>query len=460
MATAKKSSKKTAKKVYKTAKKAAKKNPKRFAVGLIILIIIGALAVGGYILYKKMFPEYTFALNGNEVVSVGVNGEFSDPGVIAQYGGKDVSDKVTTTYAKGNDKISVDKITTEQEETFYITYAINYEKLCDSLTRTVKVTSVSPLDITFLEVGNKYTGDSTYIKAGDTDILIDAGSRQNSATTIANYVDQYCKDGKLEYVIATHAHQDHIAGFVGSKSDTGILNRYKIGTLIDFANTNATSQIYKDYESLKESKISAGDIEHHYTSKQCWYETDGAKKEYDLAPGIKMSILYQKFYDEKTSDENDYSVCLLISQGSSNYLFTGDLEKDGEQSLVTSNNLPEVELFKGGHHGSYTANTDALLQVVKPKNICICCCAGSDEYTKTPENMFPAQAAIDRMAKWTDKIYVTTVISDDAKGFMSMNGDIIFHSENGSAYTITGSNNSVILKDTDWFKDNRTWPTA
>ena len=45
------------------------------------------------------------------------------------------------------------------------------------------------------------------------------------------YVDKYCTDGVLEYVIATHAHQDHIAGFVGNKDGntrTGILYQYKV----------------------------------------------------------------------------------------------------------------------------------------------------------------------------------------------------------------------------------------
>jgi beta-lactamase superfamily II metal-dependent hydrolase len=74
------------------------------------------------------------------------------------------------------------------------------------------------LSIHFLELGNKYTGDCTLIKAGDTEVLIDAGSRKGSASTIANYIDEYCTDGVLEYVIATHAHQDHIAGFVGTKT--------------------------------------------------------------------------------------------------------------------------------------------------------------------------------------------------------------------------------------------------
>ena len=49
------------------------------------------------------------------------------------------------------------------------------------------------LSVHFLELGNKYAGDCIYIKANDNDILIDAGSRQNSATTIINYVNKYCQ---------------------------------------------------------------------------------------------------------------------------------------------------------------------------------------------------------------------------------------------------------------------------
>ena len=318
----------------------------------------------------------------------------------------------------------------------------------------------SAIDINFLELGNKYTGDSTFIKAGNVDILIDAGSRQNSATTIANFIDGYCTDGILEYVIATHAHQDHIAGFVGSNKDEGIFKRYKIDTLIDFSQTTATSSIYNNYVSLRDEKIASGDIAHHYTALDCVEGTNGAKKVFELGEGLTMEVLDQKYYHEvDKNDENNHSVCTLFTQGNNNYLFTGDLEKEGEKSLVELNNLPEVELFKGGHHGSYTANTDTLLSVIKPKTVCVCCCAGSDEYTKTPENMFPAQDAINRIAKYTDKVYVTTVVSDDDKGYKSLNGNINFHCDNGKDYVVTGSSNSVILKDTDWFKANRTWPT-
>ena len=94
------------------------------------------------------------------------------------------------------------------------------------------------LSIHFLELGNKFTGDSVYINYNDIDILIDAGSNLTSSVTIKKYIDQYIKDNKLEYVIATHAHADHIWGFINGNSGgttiTGILDSYEIGTIIDF----------------------------------------------------------------------------------------------------------------------------------------------------------------------------------------------------------------------------------
>lgn len=84
----------------------------------------------------------------------------------------------------------------------------------------------------FLELGNIYTGDCIYIRAGDNDILIDAGSREDSADDIIEYVDQYVTDGTLEFVIATHADRDHIAAF------EDIFKHYKVETIIDFPQTN------------------------------------------------------------------------------------------------------------------------------------------------------------------------------------------------------------------------------
>ena len=308
----------------------------------------------------------------------------------------------------------------------------------------------------FLELGNKYTGDCTYIKAGDTDILIDAGSRKDSASTIHNYIKKYCTDGVLEYVITTHAHQDHIAGFVGNGSQ-GIFDLYKVGTLFDFPRANSTSQIYSNYKTKRDNLIKNGTK--HYTALQWWKEEKGLTQSIEIADGITMNVLYQKYYESSTSNENDNSVCVMFSRGDDHYLFTGDLENAGETSLAQSNDLPKVKLYKAGHHGSKTSSNTILMQEIQPEIVCVCCCAGSSEYNAAPLNTFPTQDFINRVAPYTDKIYVTSLSVNYANDqTVSMNGNIVV-SAKGNSVTVNCSNNNTILKETEWFKANRTWPS-
>lgn len=320
-------------------------------------------------------------------------------------------------------------------------------------------TSTSNVSIHFLELGNQFIGDSVYIKVDDIDILIDAGSRQNSSSTLIKYIDQYCTDKTLEYVIATHAHQDHIAGFVGNSSNIGLLEYYQCKTIIDFPKTNSSSKIYNSYKELVEAQETDFNTK-HFTALECYNESvEGAKRSYTIGNNVTLNILYQKYYENYHSEENNYSVCILLSQGDNHFLFTGDLETVGEKSLIESNSLPHVKVYKGGHHGSETSSSEDLLDVITPENICICTCCGTQEYPQT----FPYQSTIDRMAKYTDKIYCTTQVDKEKTSSSSytvkpMNGNIIVKSTSTS-FSITGTNNSIILKDTDWFKKNRTWPT-
>ncbi len=318
------------------------------------------------------------------------------------------------------------------------------------------------LSVHFLQLGNEYAGDCVYIKAGETDILVDAGSRANSVNTIDNYLKQYVKDGTLEFVIVTHADRDHIAGFAATN---GIFSRYKCEIIVDFAKTNKDTDTYQNYVKNRNAEISDG--AEHYTALECYNQTNGAKREYQLATDIKMTFLYQKFYEQTTSDENDYSVCFLITYGEKHYLFTGDLEKDGEASLVEENTLPKVELFKAGHHGSKTSTTDKLLQTIQPKIVCVCCCAGSVEYTQNNDNTFPTQDFINRVAKYTDKVYVTSRINlvydqdkneyKNAEQYKLMNGNIVVMTSD-TTVTVKCSQSDTVLKDTAWFKNKRTCP--
>lgn len=176
--------------------------------------------------------------------------------------------------------------------------------------------------------------------------------------------------------------------------------------------------------------------------------------------------MYQKYYVEKASSENDYSVCFMLNQNDERYyLFTGDLETDGEASLVDEykneygTDLPKMELYKAGHHGSKTSSSNKLLSVIDPEIVCICCCAGSSEYTANVNNQFPTQDFINRIAKCTTKVYLTTLCIDYTKGeFESFNGNIIVYSNSTSQTFVACANNSTLLKETDWFKQNRTCP--
>ena len=444
------------------AVRAAKRHPK--AVIAIVIILVVIIAVGA-LLYLKVDSVHTSVDNLIAKYTTSSTSAVSGNNAASGKGDAVTETKTDTSDNNGGNSGGTD-LTNENggaSET-----GENGGSGDTGNTPTVTTYGDKDLSFHFLELGNNYTGDSTYIKAGDIDILIDAGSRQDSADAIAAYVDQYCTDGKLEYVIATHAHQDHIAGFVSTKKRAGIFERYQCGIIIDFAQTKATSAVYNNYVAARDKEVSE-DGATHYTALECCNQTDGAQKVYSLGEGMSMTILYQDYYATQSNDENDHSVCVLFTHGAKNYLLTGDLEEKGEASLVKHNpDLPEVELFKAGHHGSYTASTTTLLSVIKPKIVCVCCCAGAVEYTQTAANTFPSQAFVDRVAPYTDAVYVTTVGTvtyNESKGkyedtgFASMNGVITVLSHAGEV-TVTCSNNNTKLKDTDWFKANRTCPSA
>ncbi len=316
------------------------------------------------------------------------------------------------------------------------------------------------LSFHFMMLGNDHSGDSVYIKAGDNDILIDAGSETNSVDEIKDYVNQYCTDGKLEYIIATHADADHIAGFAGTtKENTSIFDYYTTGVIIDFPQTNKTTATYHRYVEKRDNEVSEGAV--HFTALECYNQTkEGAKKSYQLADGITMNILYNYYYENTTSVENNYSVCIMFTHGDRNFLFTGDLEKKGEEYLVQYNNLPQVELYKSGHHGSKTSSNPDFLQVIRPKKVVITCCAAEPEYGDGYG--FPHQETINNISVYTDQVYVVSTCDPDLTNgneYIGLNGNIIVVSDEDKI-AVNCSVTNAVLKDTDWFKKNRTTPSA
>lgn len=328
------------------------------------------------------------------------------------------------------------------------------------------------LSIHFPELGNKYTGDCTYIKYGDLDILIDCGSKTNSVSAVSAYLNQYVTDNTLEYVIVTHAHTDHYAGF--TLTNGSIFDLYNCTNIIDFGSAYQTeTKTLEKYISERDAELALNGTDgltySYYDASEI---TEGNNlKFYSEDNALEIEILYNEMaYNRATGNgsnstsNNEYSVCTLITfNEEQHFLFTGDLEEEGEESLVQNNpsiqreNLPNgVDLYKAGHHGSKTSSNDCLLEQIRPQLVCVCCCAGSSEYTDTYDNQFPTQEFINRISAYTDAVYVTTLcVNWDTDEFTSMNGNIVAIFSSSADTRLVFSNNDTKLKDSEWFNSTR-----
>ena len=119
-----------------------------------------------------------------------------------------------------------------------------------------------------------------------------------------------------------------------------------------------------------------------------------------------------------------------------------------------------MELFKLGHHGSYSSSNEVLLKEIKPK-ICVITCVLGDKHD------FVRKVFLDRISKYTEKVYVTSICTEGYTGgkeFADMNGTVIVTSDENDGVTVVGTNNSTLLKDTAWITGmNRmpdNWKTA
>ncbi len=312
------------------------------------------------------------------------------------------------------------------------------------------------LSVHFLTLGNEYAGDCIYIRAGDSDIIVDAGSKPSSVTAIKSYLDSCAFDGTFEYAIITHAHEDHIAAFAGNNEYDSLFELYDFGMIIDFPKTDSTSKTYQRYVEHRTNEILDG--AKHYTALECYNNENGAQRSINVSENVYIDILYNYYYENPASTENEYSVCFTLRSGNKKFLFTGDLEKAGEKKLIEYNDIGEVDVYKAGHHGSKTSTSKELLAVIKPEICVVTCVAGSPEYTEINANTFPTQQFVDYISNYTDKIYVTSLGSiDNEEYFTDMNGNIVVTLTDGNL-TVNCSNNQTLLKDTSWFKENRETP--
>lgn len=203
----------------------------------------------------------------------------------------------------------------------------------------------------FVNVGQ---GDSILIQNNKFNILIDSGPN-SSSDKIIKYLKKY-NIKTLDYVIATHPHEDHI----GSMDD--VINTFKINKIIMPKITSPDSDFSNMIKILK--------------SKNLIITTPSDNSTIKLDENNYISFLWTgNLVDDNL---NNYSLVIKYVNKNTSFLFTGDSEEIIEKKLLISNASLNSDILKVSHHGSKSSSSSEFLAKVTPLISIISCGVGND----------------------------------------------------------------------------------
>lgn len=199
-----------------------------------------------------------------------------------------------------------------------------------------------------LDVGQ---GDSILIERGDYQILVDGGPDDKVLTELGKVMPT--SDRKIEKVVLTHPHADHLTGL------NQVLDRYEIG-MIYTSGVAYDSNTYANFlNKVKEKNIS--------------YEVPKMFEKVSVFDDGSLEFLWpgDQFQDKTIEDLNNTSIVSKFCYFSACALLTGDVQIAGQTEMLMlsqNNNVSLVsDLLKISHHGSINGTNQALLDAVKPK---------------------------------------------------------------------------------------------
>ena len=262
---------------------------------------------------------------------------------------------------------------------FFVYCADNYfvSNDRDIKEKNVPVTTDNKLRVYFIDVGQ---ADSILFTINNHNMLIDSGN-YNDRFKLTDYFKSL-GISKFDYVIGTHAHEDHI----GSMSY--IIKNYDIDHYI----MPSTKTSYNSYK---------------YTIKSL--DKKGMRvEEPKIGSSIKLDEVSCEYlyYDNNEEDLNNNSIIMKCTFFNNSYLLTGDTNNDIENKILDKNLKSDV--LKVAHHGSRYSSSEEFLDKVNPK-YAIITCENDNEYG------YPHKRTLDKLSSRNIKVFRTdldgTIIS-------------------------------------------------
>ena len=212
----------------------------------------------------------------------------------------------------------------------------------DSTQSNVEITAKGELVLTMIDVGQ---ADCFLLEQEGKTALVDCGTRSTGKDAV-----EYLKNigiTKIDYVFGTHPHDDHMGGMYD------IITNFEIGKIIipEVEDGVVTANWY--------IKL----MEEIYTNN--YIVEDPEKGDiYYLGDAI-IEVIEQM--EDARDNINNYSTVLKVSFGEMDIIMTGDAEKEVEEIILDSGVNIDAEIFKLGHHGSDTSNSEEFLDAISPE---------------------------------------------------------------------------------------------